>query len=57
MLSKHNMAIAPSTYCARRAEPVTPADWHDAHMANTALGVWPANRSLYGSDIHRLVGG
>ena len=50
MLSQHDMPIAPSTYYAHRAEPVTQADWDDAHMANTALGVWRANRSLYGAD-------
>ncbi len=44
------MAIAPSTYYAHRFEPVTQADWDDAHMANTALGVWRANRSVYGAD-------
>ncbi len=44
------MPIAPSTYYAHRAEPVTQADWDDAHMANTALEVWRANRSLYGAD-------
>jgi len=50
VLSEHDMAIAPSTYYAHRAEPVTQADWDDARMANTALGVWRANRSLYGAD-------
>lgn len=50
VLSEHDMAIAPSTYWAHRAQPVSPADWDDAHMANTALDVWRANRSLYGAD-------
>ncbi len=44
------MPIAPSTYYAHRAEPVTQADWDDAHKANIALEVWRANRSLYGAD-------
>jgi putative transposase len=42
--------IAPSTYYAHKAAPVSQADWDDAHMANTALEVWRANRSLYGAD-------
>lgn len=50
VLSEHDMAIAPSTYYAHRAEPVTQADWDDAHMANVALELWRANRSLYGAD-------
>ncbi|GAC1594063.1 MAG: hypothetical protein NVS3B21_15700 [Acidimicrobiales bacterium] len=50
MLSAHDMAIAPSTYYAHRAEPVTQAAWEDAHNANIALEVWRANRSLYGAD-------
>jgi putative transposase len=27
-----------------------PTDWYDAHMANAALDIWRANRSLYGAD-------
>ncbi len=30
--------------------PVSQADWDDAHTANAALGIWRANRSLYGAD-------
>ncbi len=50
MLSEHDVPIAPSTYYAHRAAPVTQAAWDDAHMANIALCVWRANRSLYGAD-------
>jgi putative transposase len=50
VLSEHDMPIAPSTYYARKSEPITQADWDDAHMANTALDLWRANRSLYGAD-------
>jgi transposase InsO family protein len=50
VLSEHDVPIAPSTYYAHRAAPVTPAAWDDAQMANTALCVWRANRSLYGAD-------
>jgi putative transposase len=50
VLAEHDVPIAPSTFYARQAEPVSQADWDDAHMANAALGVWRANRSLYGAD-------
>ncbi len=50
MLSQHDLPIAPSTYWAHKACPVSDADWDDAHMANVALEVWRANRSLYGAD-------
>lgn len=50
LLTEHDVPIAPSTYYAHKATPVSQADWDDAHMANTALGVWRANRSLYGAD-------
>jgi len=50
VLTEYDVAIAPSTYHAHKACPVTQADWDDAHMANVALEVWRANRSLYGAD-------
>jgi len=50
MLSEHDLAIAPSTYYAHKTQPVSDADWHDAQMANAALDLWRANRSLYGAD-------
>lgn len=50
VLSAHDVPIAPSTYYAHRVAPVSQAAWDDAHRANTALGVWRANRSLYGAD-------
>jgi putative transposase len=50
VLCEHDVPIAPSTYYAHRACPVSQADWDDAHLANTALDVWHANRSLYGAD-------
>ena len=50
MLSEHDVPIAPSTYYAHRAAPVSQAAWDDARMANVALCVWRANRSLYGAD-------
>lgn len=50
VLSQHEQPIAPSTYWAHKACPVSQADWDDAHMANAALEVWRVNRSLYGAD-------
>jgi putative transposase len=50
VLAEHDVAIAPSTYHAHKAEPYSDADWGDAHMANAALDLWRANRSLYGAD-------
>lgn len=50
VLTEHDVPIAPSTYFARKTCPVSQAEWDDAHMANAALDVWRANRSLYGAD-------
>ena len=50
VLTEHDVAIAPSTYFAHKTRPVSDADWDDAHLANVALDVWRANRSLYGAD-------
>jgi putative transposase len=50
VLTEHDMPIAPSTYYAHKACPVSRADWDDAQMANTALALWQLNRSLYGAD-------
>ncbi len=44
------MPIAPGTYYAHRAQPVSDADYDDAHMANVLLDLWRANRSLYGAE-------
>ena len=45
------MAIAPSTYYAHLADGfVSQADWDDAHLANRLLGIWRANRRLYGAE-------
>ena len=50
VLAEHDQRIAPSTYWAHRACPVSAADWDDAHMASAALEVWRASRSLHGAD-------
>ena len=48
MLTEHDVQIAPSTYHARQV--VSDAELADAWMANAALDIWRANRSLYGAD-------
>jgi transposase InsO family protein len=50
VLSEHDVQIAPSTYHAHKACPVSDAELADAVMANTMLDLWRANRSLYGAD-------
>jgi putative transposase len=50
VLNEHDVPIAPSTYHARQAQPVSDAELDDAWMANTLLDIWRANRSLYGAD-------
>lgn len=50
VLAEHDVPIAPSTYYAHCAQPVSDADWADAQMANAAWEVWHANRSVYGAD-------
>ncbi|MGH7745641.1 MAG: IS3 family transposase [Candidatus Dormibacteria bacterium] len=50
VLSEHGMAIAPSTYYAHRARPVSDAKWDDAEMANRLLDLWRANRGVYGAE-------
>jgi putative transposase len=50
VLTEYDLPIAPSSYYAHKAEPVSDADWDDAHIANAALDVWRANRSVYGAD-------
>jgi putative transposase len=50
VLSEHDLQIAPSTYHAHKIQPISDADWDDAHMANTVFDVWRANRSVYGAD-------
>jgi putative transposase len=49
VLCEHDVAIAPSTYYAHRARPVTDAEWDDAHAANALVDAWRANRRVYGA--------
>jgi transposase InsO family protein len=48
VLTDHGIQIAPSTYYARRASPVTDAELADAYAANALVGVWRGERGLYG---------
>ena len=48
VLSEHGMRIAPSTYYAAKATPVSDADVADAYAANALLDLWIANRGVYG---------
>ena len=48
MLTEHGITIAPSTYYARRAAPVSAAELADAYAANTLVDLYRAHRGLYG---------
>jgi hypothetical protein len=50
VLAEHDMPIAPSTYHARTANPVSDTEWVDAHRANDLLDVWRRNWGVYGVD-------
>lgn len=49
VLSQHDVPIAPSTYYAHRACPVSSSGWDDAHAANAVLDAYRANRGVYGA--------
>jgi transposase InsO family protein len=48
VLTEHGVKIAPSTYYARRAAPVSAAVLADAYAANTLVDLHRAHRRLYG---------
>lgn len=48
MLTEHGVKIAPSTYYARVACPVSAAELADAYAANTLVDLYRANRRVYG---------
>ena len=50
VLTEHDIAIAPSTYWARKAVPWSDADYDDALMANALLDVWRSNWGVYGVE-------
>lgn len=49
VLTEHDLAIAPSTYYARRRQPVSAADLADAYLANRVYDLWRTHRGLYGA--------
>ncbi|GAA3624803.1 hypothetical protein GCM10022223_47360 [Kineosporia mesophila] len=49
LLSQHGIQIAPSTYHARRTEPVIEAELGGAYAVNTLLDLHRANRGVHGS--------
>ncbi len=49
VLSQHGMTIAPSTYYAHKARPVTEAALHEAYLANALVTVWQENWGVYGA--------
>ena len=48
VLSEHGMKIAPSTYYAHRARPVTEAALQEAYLVNALVSLWEANWGVYG---------
>jgi hypothetical protein len=48
VLTEHGMPIAPSTYYAHRARPVSDAELADAYAANALLDCYRIIRSVYG---------
>jgi putative transposase len=50
VLSEHGVQVAPSTYWARKAQPVTDAELGDAYAANALLDIWRRNWGVYGVD-------
>ena len=49
VLSAHGVPIAPSTYYARRACPVSPAALEEAYLVNTLVTLHQANWGVYGA--------
>lgn len=48
VLSEHGITIAPSTYHARKAAPVTAAALEQAYLANALYTLWVENWGVYG---------
>jgi transposase InsO family protein len=48
VLTEHGIPIAPSTYYARRAAPVSAAELADAYATDTLVDLHRAHRGLYG---------
>jgi putative transposase len=47
-LSQHGITIAPSTYHAHKASPVSPAALEEAYLANALVRLWNENWGVYG---------
>ena len=48
VLCEHGVQIAPATYYARRAQPVTDAELEDAYLANALVTLHTENWGVYG---------
>jgi transposase InsO family protein len=48
VLSEHGMKIAPSTYYARKACPVSEAALQEAYLVNAIVTLWEQNWRVYG---------
>ena len=49
VLSEHGMKIAPSTYYAHTARPVSAAVLEEAYLANALVRLWEDNWGVYGA--------
>lgn len=49
VLSEHGMKIAPSTYYAHAARPVSPAALDEAYLVNALVTLWDDNWGVYGA--------
>lgn len=49
VLTEAGVPIAPSTYYAHRAAPVTPAALEQAYLINALIDLWRANWCVYGA--------
>lgn len=49
VLSEHDITIAPSTYYAHKAVPVSPAALEEAYLANAIATLWQDNWGVYGA--------
>jgi putative transposase len=48
VLTEHGVTIAPSTYYAKRAQPVSPAALEEAYLVNALITLHDANWGVYG---------
>lgn len=48
VLTEHGITIAPSTYHAHKACPVSPAALEQAYLANALYTLWVENWGVYG---------